>query len=232
MKLPEKSPFGNSIIKNLLIIIGGGALIIVLLFLFAHVYTRHNQNIEVPSLSTLQVEEAKSILKSKGLKLEVLDSIYRKGAVPGSVIDQNPDAKSNVKRGRSVYVTIYSRMPQQIAIPGLNDFSLRQAQALLISMGFTQLTIEETPSEYAGLVLSVVYRGKTLRPDEKVPAGSPLKLIVGSGEIIDSLDMNREVQVPPSQVNRNDSGQIIIQTQPTKKEQEVKKSKVDDSFFQ
>lgn len=231
MKLPEKSPFGNSIIKNLLVIVGAGALIIFLLFLFAHVYTRHNQNIEVPVLSTLQVDEAKSILKSKGLKLEVVDSIYRKGAVPGSVIDQNPEPKSNVKRGRSIYVTIYSRMPQQIAIPGLTDFSLRQAQALLVSMGFTQLTIEETPSEYAGLVLSVIYRGKTLRPDEKVPAGSPLTLIVGSGEIIDSLDMNREVQVPPSQVNRNDSGQIIIQTQPAKKE-EVKKSKVDDSFFQ
>lgn len=231
MKLPEKSPFGNSIIKNLLVIVGAGALIIFLLFLFAHVYTRHNQNIEVPALSTLQVDEAKSILKSKGLKLEVVDSIYRKGAVPGSVIDQNPEPKSNVKRGRSIYVTIYSRMPQQIAIPGLTDFSLRQAQALLVSMGFTQLTIEETPSEYAGLVLSVIYRGKTLRPDEKVPAGSPLTLIVGSGEIIDSLDMNREVQVPPSQVNRNDSGQIIIQTQPAKKE-EVKKSKVDDSFFQ
>ena len=231
MKLPEKSPFGNSIIKNLLVIVGAGALIIFLLFLFAHVYTRHNQNIEVPALSTLQVDEAKSILKSKGLKLEVVDSIYRKGAVPGSVIDQNPEPKSNVKRGRSIYVTIYSRMPQQIAIPGLTDFSLRQAQALLVSMGFTQLTIEETPSEYAGLVLSVIYRGKTLRPDEKVPAGSPLTLIVGSGEIIDSLDMNREVQVPPSQVNRNDSRQIIIQTQPAKKE-EVKKSKVDDSFFQ
>lgn len=232
MKLPEKSPFGNGIIKNLLIIILVGAIIVILLFFSMGVYTRHGQNIKVPALSGLQVEEAKSILHSKRLRLEIVDSIYRKDAVPGAIIDQTPDAKSNVKKGRAVYVTVYSKMPQQIAVPNLSDYSLRQAQALLISMGFTQLVIEEVPSQYAGLVLSVAYRGKTLRPDEKIPAGSPLKLVVGSGQVIDSLDVNREYQIPSSEVNRTDSGKIIIQqkTNPSKKD-EVEKNKMDDSFF-
>lgn len=232
MKLPEKSPFGNGIIKNLLIIMLAGAIIVILLFLSMGIYTRHNQNIEVPALSGLQMEEAKSILHSKSLRLEIVDSVYRKDAIPGAIIDQTPDAKSKVKSGRAIYVTVYSKMPQQIAVPNLSDYSLRQAQALLISMGFTQLVIEEVPSEYAGLVLSVAYRGKTLRPDEKIPAGSPLKLVVGSGQVVDSLDMNKEYQIPSSQVNRTDSGKIVIQPQAAKpKQEEVKKNKMDDSFF-
>ncbi len=218
-KKSQKKILGNSIIKNLLAIIVAGIVLVFLALFLLQLYTRHGQNVIVPSLEGLQISEARAILKSKGLRTEVIDSIYNREAVPGSVIDQTPKANNKVKEGRAIYVTIYSVAPQQIAVPGLVDYSVRQAMALLNSIGFTQLSVEEVPSEYSGLVMAVEYRGKTLQPDEQIPAGSPLKLVVGSGGLADSLKVNREYIVPPSQVIQSD------ETIP------VQEGAIDESFF-
>lgn len=192
-----KAIFENKIVKNLLIIICCGLLLILLALLLLGVYTRHGQNVAVPVLEGLQLNEASTILHARGLKAEVVDSIYRRDAVPGAILDQTPKAGNKVKEGRSIYITIYSQTPQQVSVPGLVDYSTRQASALLNSLGFTQLSTEEIPAEYAGLVVAVKYRGKTLLPDEKVPAGSPLTLVVTSGVLADSLNMNDEYIVAP-----------------------------------
>jgi beta-lactam-binding protein with PASTA domain len=149
----------------------------------------------------------------------VVDSIYSSDAVPGAIFDQTPKGGNKVKEGRSIYITIYSKSPQQVAVPGLVDYSTRQATALLNSMGFTRMTIEEVPSEYTGLVIAVKYRGKTLSPDEKIPAGSPITLVVTSGALADSLRVDNEYIVPPGQVNNGNN------TQPSEE------GEIDNSFF-
>ncbi|MDR2815151.1 MAG: PASTA domain-containing protein [Proteiniphilum sp.] len=193
----KKSIFSNSIIKNLLMIISCGVLLVVLALLLLNVYTRHGQNVVVPALENLQIEEANTILSAKGLHAEIVDSIYQRNAVPGAIIDQTPKAGNKVKEGRAIYLTIYSKNPQMIAIPELTDYSTRQASALLNSMGFTQLSIQEVPAEYSGLVIAVEYRGKRLTPDEKVPAGSSLTLVVTRGVLADSLRIGNEYIAPP-----------------------------------
>ena len=202
-KQTGKTIFGNKILKNLLMIIASGLLLILLTLLFLGIYTRHGQNVEVPTLEGLQLNEANTILKATGLQAEVVDSIYRRDAVPGAILDQTPKAGNKVKEGRSIYITIYSRTPQQVSVPGLVDYSTRQASALLKSLGFNQLYIEETPAEYAGLVVAVKYRGKTLLPDEKVPAGSPLTLVITTGALADSLHGNDEYIVAPQTPDEN-----------------------------
>lgn len=201
-KQTEKSIFGNSILKNLLMIIVCGTLLVVLALLLLSAYTRHGQNVIVPTLERLQIEEANTILRAKGLHAEIVDSIYQRDAVPGAIIDQTPKAGNKVKEGRAIYLTIYSKNPQMIAIPELTDYSTRQASALLNSIGFTQLSIQEVPAEYSGLVVAVEYRGKRLVPEEKVPAGSPLTLVVTSGVLADSLRIDNEYIVPPERINR------------------------------
>jgi beta-lactam-binding protein with PASTA domain len=180
-------------------------------------YTRHGQNVVVPTLEGLQINEASTILHAKGLHAEIVDSIYRRDAVPGAIIDQTPKAGNKVKKGRSIYITIYSRTPQQVSVPGLVDYSTRQAVALLNSLGFTQLTMEKIPAEYSGLVVAVKYRGKTLSPEEKIPAGSPLTLVITSGIGTDSLSMDDEYIVPPGTNNGNN---------PVQQDRAI-----DDSFF-
>ncbi len=182
-------------------IIACGILLVVLALLLLNVYTRHGQNVVVPALESLQIEEANIILKAKGLHAEIVDSIYQRDAVPGAIIDQTPQAGNKVKEGRAIYLTIYSKNPQMIAVPELTDYSTRQASALLNSMGFTQLSIQEVPAEYSGLVVAVEYRGRRLAPEEKIPAGSPLTLVVTSGVLADSLRIDNEYIVPPERIN-------------------------------
>ena len=91
-------------------------------------------------------------------------------------------------------------------------------------MGFEQITIEEVPSEYKGLVRAVRYRGKALQPEEKVPSGAPLTMVVGSGIQSDSLNMDREYIVSPER------------DRPVRQEQRSEPSsqegaRVDESFF-
>jgi beta-lactam-binding protein with PASTA domain len=178
----------------------------------------------VPQVKGLQLKEAKVLLKSQGLKFAVVDSLYDKDAVPGAIIEQVPSANSRTKSGREVFLTIYSTNPPELAVPGLVDYSHRQAEALLTSMGFDQLTILEVPSEYKGLVKAVEYRGKALKPEEKIPAGSPLTIIVGSGILSDSLEAEREFIVPSSQIKNEQSNQ-------NRENKSQGTQTVDESFF-
>jgi hypothetical protein len=196
-KQTKKTILSNSIVKNLLMIIACGILLVVLALLLLNVYTRHGQNVAVPALENLQVKEANTILRAKGLHAEIVDSIYQRDAVPGAIIDQRPKAGNKVKEGRAIYLTIYARNPQMVAVPELTDYSTRQASALLNSIGFTQLYIQEVPAEYSGLVVAVEYRGKRLMPEEKIPAGSPLTLVITNNTLADSLRIDNEYIVPP-----------------------------------
>jgi len=109
IKSPLNKMLGDSIGKNFLAIIVVALVLLILLLFYLRVYTRHNQNIYVPKLEGLQIEEASSILKSKGLNIEITDSIFRKDAVPGAIIEQTPKPNSRVKTGRNIYVSIYSK---------------------------------------------------------------------------------------------------------------------------
>lgn len=66
-KQTKRPIFGNSIIKNLVMIIISGTILVALTLLFLHVYTRHGQNVVVPKLEGLQINEANTILNAKGL---------------------------------------------------------------------------------------------------------------------------------------------------------------------
>lgn len=228
-KQTSNSLFGDNIFKNLLLIIGSAILLFFLVILLLNLYTRHGQQVEIPSLEGLQAEEANRLLKAKGLHAEIVDSIYFRDGVPGAVIDQTPKAGNKVKEGRAIYITIYSRSPQLISVPGLTDYSIRQAMAVLTSMGFSQIGIEETPAEYAGLVVAVKYHGKPLAAEEKVPAASPLTLVVTKAYDNDSLFLLQEqdsLQKQPSEELNNSSNK-------ENGESEVNKENgaIDDSFF-
>ena len=219
-KKQDKKPFlGNSILKNLTMIFITAGLLVILTLVFLHLYTRHGQNIVVPKLEGLQMNEANTILNAKGLHIEIVDSIYNRDAVPGAILDQTPKANNKVKEGRSIYVTVYSKNPQQVIVPGLIDYSTRQAMALLNSLGFTQISIEEVPSEYSGLVLAVEYHGRPLAPDEKVPAGSQLNLVVSSSQLADSLGVDNEIIIAAGQLGNQDTNQS------------GESGQFDDSFF-
>lgn len=223
-KTQPTSRLRNSIVKNIVLIVVTGIVLLIITLVSLNIYTRHNKSVDVPQVKGLQLKEAKILLKSQGLKFVVVDSLYDRNSIPGAIIEQVPSANSRTKSGREVFLTIYSSNPPELAVPGLVDYSYRQAEALLKSMGFEQLTIEEVPSEYKGLVKAIEYRGRQLQPEEKIPAGSPLTLIVGSGLQPDSLNIDREYMVSPNQQN-------IPEREPKSETNSQMDQRVDETFF-
>jgi hypothetical protein len=94
-------------------------------------------------------------------------------------------------------------------------------------MGFDQLSIEKVPSQYDGLVIAVEYKGRTLRANEKIPAGAPLTLVVGTTQLSDSLNIDNEYIISPQ--DNVDSGNHT--QSPNRVLKENNSTKIDDSFF-
>lgn len=179
-------------------------LLVFLTLAYLNIYTRHGQSVDVPRIEGLQISEAQSILRAKGLRINILDSIYVRDAVPGAIFDQKPSPNNNVKIGRTVYVTIFASNPRAVAVPDVEGYTQRQVMARLNSMGFDQIAIHEEPSPHAGLVLGVEYRGRRLEPGERVPQGSPLRLIVGAGtQVEEEVDVTIPVGSPQAGIDNS-----------------------------
>ena len=185
-----KENFGGFVLKNVLIAIGVIVALSWITLFCVDFYTHHGEAEVVPDLRGSTVEEAQVILASKGLRVQVIDSVYVRGKKLGTIIEQNPSPNSNIKTNRPIYVKINSRFVRQVTLPELSDVSYRQADAMLQSIGLSVGSVEYAPSEYKDLVIQVKFHGRAVLPGTRIPEGSAVVLVVGSGE------GNAEVQVP------------------------------------
>ncbi|VBB47380.1 PASTA domain containing protein [uncultured Paludibacter sp.] len=150
-------------------------------FILISIYTNHGKTEQVPNLKGLTTEKAQMLLDNHNLKMEIIDSVYTKDAPLGSIIEQNPFPQSIVKSGRSVYLIVNSKRVRQVTIPSLVDISLRQAEAMLTSMGIQIGRVSYAPSDYKDLILDIQYKGKSISAGTKLPEGSSVVLIAGNG---------------------------------------------------
>ena len=162
------------------------------------VYTHHGKSIMVPNVNGLPYEEARNELSKKNLNVEIVDSNYVKGMLPGAILEQKPIAGSKVKIGRTVYLTINTGEVPKITLPDIIDnSSFRQAEARLRAMGF-KLTEPEYIEGEKDWIYGVKYNGKELTSGEKIPREAVLTLCVGDDELKgdsirnDSLRINSE----------------------------------------
>lgn len=145
------------------------------------VYTNHGQQVEVPDVKGLQVEEAVSFFQGKTLKYEVIDSTFVKNKPPGSILETIPPVGTKVKEGRTIYITINAHSAQLLSVPSVNDTSQRQAFAMLKSLGFEDVEIKLVPGPYKDLVMGLETRGRVLAPGDRIPADASLSILVSSG---------------------------------------------------
>lgn len=176
-------------------------LLLALTFWGLNIYTRHDQTIVVPNVKGLQVEEAASFISSAGLYYEVVDSVYRRGGTPGAIVEQIPKAASQIKLGRTIFLTVQAVGQPMISVPDLTDYSQRQAASLLQALGFTNIQIEEVSSEYKDLVISVEYNNRPIAKGQKIPQNAFLRMKVGNGQAeapADSTNGDEPVKVENS----------------------------------
>ncbi|MDD4969157.1 MAG: PASTA domain-containing protein [Paludibacter sp.] len=176
-----KETFAGFILKNFLIALGIIVVVAWAALIAVDFYTHHGEAEVIPDLRGSYVEEAEILLAKKGLYPMVIDSVYVRGKKLGTIIDQIPPANSTVKRNRPIYLIINSRSVRQVPLPEINDVSYRQADAMLQSMGLSVSNVEYAPSEFKDLVIDIKYHGRSVTPGTRLPEGSTVVLVVGSG---------------------------------------------------
>jgi beta-lactam-binding protein with PASTA domain len=172
---------GKPLWVHILTGIGVVLLVIVLFLQSLHWITRHDKTLTIPAVTGKSFAEAKQILESKGFDVELQDSIFNDTARPLSVLRQFPDAEAVVKVNRTVYLTINKAIAPLIEMPNLEGLSFRSAQ---IALDQYRLKLEDTlyRSDYAkNSVLEQQYSGDRIKAGTKIPEGSKVTLVLGSG---------------------------------------------------
>jgi serine/threonine-protein kinase len=116
-------------------------------------YTHRGQENELPDVTELRYDEAKTLLESRGFRI-VKDQTKHDAHYPaGTVIFQNPAPYSKVKKGRRIYVTVSSG-ETTVQMPKVLGISERDAVFLLSQSGLSMGKIEYDYNDYypAGVV--------------------------------------------------------------------------------
>jgi eukaryotic-like serine/threonine-protein kinase len=175
------------------------AIIAVVAYMFFHwitFYTRHGEEITVPDLSKLSVEQAEEKLASLNLDYIVLDTVdYRPEFPKLSIVEQEPKAGAKVKDGRKVYIKVNADKYTMVAVPDLIEKTYRQAVPTLSAAGLQEGTITYKPYLGKDMVLEMRMDGLIIKPGTKVFKNSKIDLVLGDGKIkfdenaIDSLNV-------------------------------------------
>ncbi|MFY0642928.1 MAG: PASTA domain-containing protein [Bacteroidia bacterium] len=113
-------------------------------------YTKHNEPlILLPNLEGEYSQDAIDRLEELGLNSEIVDTVFKDGAKKLAVINQNPNAGLNVKKGRRVYLVINSDKVPMVEIPDLaGKTSLVQAKNILSRRGLKLGKVIERPCDF------------------------------------------------------------------------------------
>ena len=134
-----------------------------------------SDQVDVPDLSGMTQDQARSTLKGVGLELGNVTSVDSEKE-KDRIVEQDPATGTKVKKGTAIGVSISSGKAAQVEIPTVVGIGREDAEAQLKALGLT-VTIEEVAgNQPAGQVLSI-------EPGEgsKVDKNSSVKLKVSKG---------------------------------------------------
>ncbi len=166
--------------KTILLAIAAVIVLSLVAFFSLDWYTRHGSGIPVPKLTGLPIDKAQSLLKEQGFGISI-DSVYVADQEPGTVVEQDPDAGTNVKENRIIYLKIVKNKAPIVAIPDIIDAPYISAQATLSNFG---LKIGDTTYKAdiaRDHVLQIRFGGEAVQPGTKIPKGSTIDLVLGDG---------------------------------------------------
>lgn len=175
-------------------------ILIAMVFLFLQwigFSTNHGEEIAVPNLSKLSIEDAEDRLNDADLDYILLDTIdYDPNFPKFCVIKQDPSAGVKVKSGRKIYIKINAGEFAMVRIPNMIEQTLRQAEPNLKALGLQIGYIKYVPYIGKDMVLKLSQDGKELKPGDKVLKASKIDIEVGDGK-----EAFVEDEVPTEQID-------------------------------
>ncbi len=174
---------------NILAGIGIVFLVIFLFFGSLEWVTGYGEYEKVPSVSGQHILAAQKMLEDKGFEVQIQDSVYIDTVAKQAVIRQTPEADEMVKTGRTIYLTVNRIIPPQVEMPNLAGFSIRSAEMYLQSIGLKLGYTTYQPDIARNAVLQQMYNDATIKPGTKIPIGSIISFVLGSGIGIGEYDV-------------------------------------------
>ena len=134
-----------------------------------------SDEVEVPDLSGMSQDQARSALKAVGLELGNVTSVDSEKD-KDRIVAQDPVTGTKVKKGTTIGVSVSNGKTAQVEIPTVVGTSSEDAQAQLKALGLNVTVEEVAGNQPAGQVLSI-------EPGEgsKVEKNSTVKLKVSKG---------------------------------------------------
>ena len=166
---------------NILAAIGLIVLLVVLFFLSLSWITGFGKSEKVPSVVGQNATAAKKILEDKGFHVALQDSVYVDSVAKLAVVRQSPEPDAIVKQGRTIYLTINRSSAPMVDMPNLVGFSIRSAEMYLQSLGLKLGMINYKPDIARNAVLEQTLNDIEVKPGAKIPLGSSIGLVLGSG---------------------------------------------------
>lgn len=144
-------------------------------------YTNHNESVEVPDLSSMNIQQATQILDDLGLTYEVDSVNYDPNKPSYSIIDYFPNSNSKVKEGRRIFIKANPKTYRPVELPDLIGKSKRLAFTQLDISGLKIGNILYEPDLAKDAVLKILYNGKILKAGDILPRFATVDLVLGRG---------------------------------------------------
>jgi len=167
--------------KHLFLAIVISFILLLVTFLTIRIYTRHGQALSVPDLRGKFETEVIEILLEQELIYEIVDSVYNNDYERGTVVDQNPPPEFQVKKGRTIFLTINAFIPEMTQMPEVVGVSLRQARAIVETAGLRIGRLSYLPDIAVNIVLQQKYKGDVIEEGDSIPKGAVIDLVLGRG---------------------------------------------------
>ncbi len=189
--------------NTILLAIGSVIVVVLIAFYSLGYYTRHGSGIPVPKVTGMPIDKALSTLKDQNFGVSI-DSVYVADEAPGTVVEQDPDAGTNVKENRVIYLKIVKNEAPPVALPDIIDAPYISAVATISNYGLKVGDTTYKPDIARNHVLEVKFGGQPITAGTKLPKGSKLDLVLGDGAGASEVDI-------PDLVNQDlDAARFVI----------------------
>ncbi len=147
---------------------------VIAFYVTFNVLLKRGEDVLCPDVRGKEVDEARKIVQSKGLSLNVVRYEKRRDIPYNHVTVQKPEADIPTRKGRTVLV-IVSEGPPLIEVPAIAGLSLGEAEEMLNAKGLKVEKMIWVPASIEGKVVA-----QTPKPGENVVEGRGVVVFLGS----------------------------------------------------
>lgn len=144
-------------------------------------YTNHNQEIEIPDLASMDINQAMKTLDSLNLTYEVDSVRFDPSKPPFAVLEFYPEKGFKVKEGRRIFIKSNPKSWRPTNLPDIIGKSKRLAFTQLKLAGLEVGDTIYEPDIAKDAVLRVMFQGKQISKDTELPRFTKVDLVLGKG---------------------------------------------------